>query len=308
MNIVLYGNFVVDYCSEVHHAKSLEALGHKVIRLQETTVTTEQVHYEAIYADMLIWIHSHGFINKGKPMSEVLQNLKERNIPTVAYHLDLYMGLERWREYEGSDYFKVQHFFTVDRLMADWLNEKTSTTGHYIPAGVLHEEAYSLKLPQTNDVIFVGSRGYHKEWPYRPQLIDFLKKEYDTRFKHYGGDGLGVVRGPDLNKLYAQSKIVVGDTLSPNFTYPSYFSDRLFETIGRGGFLIFPYISGLYDYFKPDEIAVYKFGDLEDLKSTINYYLNHENIREKIRERGFKRVLAEHTYCHRWQSIIKIIQ
>ena len=45
-----------------------------------------------------------------------------------------------------------------------------------------------------------------------------------------GGDGLGVVRGEKLNQLYADSKIVIGDSLSLNFDYPGYWSDRIYET------------------------------------------------------------------------------
>lgn len=43
MRIVFLGNFRVDFCSEVHHAKSLESMGHEVVRLQETVATKEQL-------------------------------------------------------------------------------------------------------------------------------------------------------------------------------------------------------------------------------------------------------------------------
>ena len=304
----MFGNFSVDYCSEVHHAKSLEALGHEVIRLQETAAHSDEVLSLSLEADMLVWIHSHGFVVQGRPMIEVLDILKEKNIPTVAYHLDLYMGLERWQEYESSDYFKVQHFFTVDKLMANWLNENTETKGHYLPAGVLHEECYSLDLPKINDVIFVGSKGYHHEWPYRPQLINWLAETYGDRFKHYGGDGLGVIRGIDLNRLYGQSKIVIGDTLCPNYTYPCYMSDRIFETIGRGGFIIHPKIIGMEEFFEINkQVETYDYGNFKALKEKIDYYLTHKQERDIIREAGFKRVHRDHTYMSRWETIINTI-
>lgn len=309
MKIVMFGNFSVSYCSEVHHAISLEALGHHVVRLQETTVSSDEVLAQALQSKMLIWIHSHGFHVKGRPMSEVLEILKAHGIPTVAYHLDLYMGLQRWTEYENSDYFKVQHFFTVDKLMADWLNKNTQTKGYYMPAGVLHEEAYELRLPKEYDVIFVGSRGYHPEWKYRPQLIDWLKNTYGERFHHFGNDGEGVIRGVELNRVYGKSKVVVGDTLCPNFNYPYYFSDRLFETIGRGGFVIFPYIYGIEDMFNLHrELVTYKYGDFENLKKTIDYFIENNEAREQVRQLGFERVRSDHTYLNRWESIIKTLK
>lgn len=309
MKFILYGNFSVPYCSEVHHALSIEALGHKVIRLQETEISTEQVLQQSLDSNGLIWIHSHGFINKGNmKMEQVLDTLKDKGIPTLAYHLDLYMGIERWNEYKNSPYLnKIQHFFTVDKLMAEWLNKNTNTKGHYLPAGVLHEECYSLDLPKRYDVVFVGSKGYHREWGYRPRLIEWLRMTYGDRFYHFGGDGLGVVRGHDLNKLYAQSKVVIGDTLCPNFDYPYYFSDRLFEATGRGAFMIFPYIQGLEDYFRSEELVAYKYNDFAGLKSTIDYYLENDEKRETIRKRGFERTKKDHTYLKRWETILKTL-
>lgn len=308
MRIAIYGNFSVEYCSEVHHSKSLQALGHHVIELQETSISSDFALQTALTCDMFIWIHSHGFQNPGRPMSDVLQILKNRNIPTVAYHLDLYMGLERWQEYQDHDYFKVQHFFTVDRLMADWLNENTDTKGYYIPAGVLHEEAYAMRLPKKYDVIFVGSRGYHHEWPYRPKLIDWLKATYGDRFHHFGNDGEGVVRGIDLNRLYGSTKVVVGDTLCPDFTYPYYMSDRVFETVGRGGFIIHPYIKGIEEFFKlDDELITYPYNDFDELVKLIDYFLTHNEHRQQILERGNYRVKNEHTYRDRWTRIIELL-
>lgn len=308
MKLILYGNDVVDYCSEVHHAKTLKALGHDVLLLNEQKITTDEILTYSLQSDALIWVHSHGFINKGRPMEEVLDILRCNGISTLAYHLDLYMGIARWKEYENSPYMnKLQHFFTVDKLMADWLNKNTRTKGHYIPAGVFHEECYTLDLPKKYDVVFVGSRGYHKEWDYRPKLIGWLRATYGQRFFHFGGDGLGVVRGHELNKLYAESKVVIGDTLCPNFNYPYYFSDRLFEATGRGAFMIFPYIQGLEDYFRSEELVIYKYNDFVGLKETIDYYLHNNEIREQIRKRGFERTKKDHTYLKRWETILKTL-
>lgn len=309
MKFILYGNHSISYTSESHHALSLEALGHTVIRLQETTVTTEEVLRQSLDSDGLIWIHSHGFINQGNiSMLSVLQTLKERNIPTMAYHLDLYMGLERWKEYEGGTYFKVQHFFTVDKLMAEWLNGNTETKGHYLPAGVLESETYVLDMQKKYDVVFVGSRGYHPEWPYRSKLIDWLRATYKDRFYHFGNDGLGVKRGRELNEVYAQSRVIVGDTLCPGFTYPWYFSDRVFETLGRGGFIIHPYIYGIENLFNINtELITYTYNNFRELKQKIDFFIENEDSRETIRKAGHERVLKEHTYRHRWSSIIKTI-
>lgn len=312
MKFVLYGNGEVSYCTEVHHKRSLEALGHEVLLLQENREPTDRVLEESLQADALIWVHSHGFRNPGTmSMDRVLKLLKLAGKPTIAVHLDLYMGLQRWNGYEDSAYMKVQHFFTVDKLMADWFNKNTDTMGHFLPAGVLADECYlgEPTSPHGNDVIFVGSRNYHREWPYRPKLIDWLRSTYGPRFTHVGGDGqTGTVRGDDLNRLYASSKVVVGDSLCLNFDYPFYVSDRPFECLGRGGAMIMPWIRGLDDWFTDGEhLRYYQFGDFDQLRSLIDYYLAHDDEREKMRLAGHEHVKANHTYKVRWQTILDTV-
>jgi hypothetical protein len=159
-----------------------------------------------------------------------------------------------------------------------------------------------------HEIIFTGSKGYHKEFPYRGQLIDWLHSTYGNRFAHYGGGGLPTIRGLELNNLYASVKIVIGDTLCKNFDYPYYFSDRLFEVTGRGGFMIFPYIKGVEDYFRNmDEIALYNYNDFEGLSAMIDNYLVKDEIREAMRFTAFERTKNEHTYTHRLKTILNTI-
>ncbi|MFC9432719.1 glycosyltransferase [Nocardia sp. NPDC057030] len=305
---MLYGNFDVDYCSEVHHAKTLTALGHDVIRLQENRVSADVVLSESLNADMLVWVHTHSFVNTGRPMDEVLVELRRRHIPTVAYHLDLYMGLRRWREYQNSPYMKVQHFFTCDRLMAEWFNANTDTTGHYLPAGVFEPECYLATPGERFDVAFVGSKGYHSEWPYRPQLINWLADTYGDRFRHYGGGGRATVRGAELNQVYADARVVVGDSLCLGYGYPDYWSDRVYETLGRGGFLIHPYVSGMERHFSDGKhLHFYAYNDFAELRHLIDYYLSYPDEADDIRRAGHEHVKAHHTYRDRWTEILDAV-
>lgn len=307
MRIAFLGNFHVPYCSEVHHVKSLEALGHSVVRIQEPQQNANHVFKIAEKCELFIWVHTHGWNTPGMKM--LLQRLKIKGIPTLTYHLDLWKGLNREKDMQKDDYWHIAHFFTVDKLMADHLNKNTQTKGHYVQAGVFDRECTYSPQALENEVIFVGSKGYHEEWKYRPQLIDWLKAAYGDKFKHFGGDGLGVKRGQELNDLYAKTKVVVGDSLCINFDYPHYWSDRVYETLGRGGFLIHPYIKGMEEHFEDGKhLVFYKFGDFEDLKAKIDYYLTHDDEREAIRIAGHEHVKKYHTYMHRWDQILSELQ
>ncbi len=310
--ITFLGNFQVPYSSENHHVKSLESLGHRVNKLQEREVTSSQILKLASKSDLFVWVHTHGWETPGMPMYKVLEALKEDGVPTMTYHLDLWFGLKRQDDLKNDRFYQtIGHFFATDKLMADWFNENTNVVGHFLPAGVFDQECYIHQDydPKNfdHDVIFVGSKGYHPEYPYRPQLINFLRETYGDRFLHVGGDGdTGTVRGHKLNRIYARSKIAIGDTLNINFSYPYYSSDRLFESTGRGGFTIYPNIFGLDAFFEDKkEISFYEHGNLEDLKNKIDYYLKHDAEREAIRLAGHERAKSEHTYVNRWETILK---
>lgn len=276
--------------------------------MQEGEATSEQVLESAQRSQLFVWVHTHGWKTPGILSTvEVLKQLKEQDVPTMTYHLDLWKGIRREQDLINDEFYShIGHFFTVDKLMADWFNEHTDVKGHYLPAGVYAPECYTAPKPQEyyKDVIFVGSKGYHTEWPWRPRLIDWLHDTYGDRFAHFGGDGLGIVRGDKLNRLYADAKVVIGDSLCLNYDYPYYWSDRVYETLGRGGFLLMPYIKGLRDEFNESELATFKFGDMQDLKSKIDFYLDNDLYRETIQKNGFNKVKNHYTYANRWQTVL----
>lgn len=309
--IVFLGNFRVDYSSESHHAKTLESMGHEVIRMQESHASSQDILTEASKADLFIWIHTHGWRTPGRfSMEEVLKVLADYNIPSMTYHLDLWFGLQRQKDLNENPVYKnIQHFFTVDKKMADWFNEKTKVKGHYLSAGVFDQECILKSSHMYRDVVFVGSKKYHPEWQYRPQLINWLGNTYKERFEHYGSGGNPSIRGMELNKLYWGSKVVVGDTLCIDFKYPDYWSDRVYETMGRGGFIIHPYVSGMEREFEDKKhLVFYEYGNFDQLKELIDYYIEHDKEREQIRLAGHQLVKEKYTYKNRWEHILKELE
>jgi hypothetical protein len=308
--ITFLGNFRVDFTTESHHAKTLESLGHTVFRLQESEATSEEILENAVRSNLFVWVHTHRWKTKGqRTMEEVLSILKQKNIPSMTYHLDLWFGLDRQKDLNNNPVYKnIENFFTVDKKMADWFNNNTQVKGHYLSGGVYDKECYYTPSNLEHDVIFVGSKIYHPEWEYRPKLIRFLGRTYQNKFELYGKDGIKSVRGHDLNELYASTKVVVGDTLCINFDYPDYWSDRIYETLGRGGFLIHPYIKGLEREFENKKhLVFYEYGNWDQLKSLVDYYLEHEEEREEIRKSGHELVKNNYTYKNRWEHILKEI-
>ena len=77
---------------------------------------------------------------------------------------------------------------------------------------------------------------------------------------------------------------------------------RTFEVPGCGGFLLTDSVPYLEHYFEPGrEVGVYDGAD--DLVGQITYWLEHDEERAAVAEAGYRRVMVEHTYDRRFESI-----
>lgn len=303
MKIGFIGNFQVPYTTENDRAWSFEKLGHQVIKFQENETNLHDLTNTLESIDVYFYSHTHGW--EIQSLNQFFERCKKRNIPTVSVHLDRWAGLARVSDIGKEATWFTQHIFMADGSPeAVELYNKFNLNWHWLKPGVVERDCYlasadSVRFP--HEIIFVGSRGYHPEYKFRAELIDWLKKTYGDRFGHYGNDGSGVVRGHDLNTLYASAKIVVGDSCFGG--RPFYWSDRVTETIGRGGVLLHPWCEGMGDM----PMTTYENGDLRSLQEAIEYYLSNPEFREGYRIRANEWVKKHETYTNRAQEMLDII-
>lgn len=311
MKIYFVGNFSVPFCSEVHWAKSLEKLGHTITKKQENTIRSGDIAREIIGHDLFLWVRTwEGFVTL-----KDIEDVRALGIVSVNVHLDLFIGISREVTLNTDPRWRTDYVFTADGDPKSQDIFKDHGINHYwLRAGVFDEgcRMFNPNNDQTlqGDIVFVGGgKEYaHKEWPYRRQLIEFLENTYPNQYHKYGHPQR-LVREDDLNQLYANAKIVIGDSLNVGFNHANYWSDRVYETIGRGGFIIHPYIDGLQnDFIDNKEIVFYNYGNFEQLKEKIDYYLSHDEEREIIRRNGFERVKRDHTYLNRMKEMLDIIE
>lgn len=309
LRIAYVGNFQPRHSTENHIRLSLESMGHTVVRLQENQVGCGAILEAARRCDLLLYTRTWGFLEGPKAGRILLAQLAELGVPTASYHLDLYFGLKRQRTIESDPFWMTKYVFTPDGGHDAELR-RAGINHHYLRPGVFGPECVpgTPRADFAHDVVFVGSyAGYHAEWPYRRELVDWLRATYGDRFAHYG-DGR-VVRNEALNDLYASAKIVVGDSLCLGFTHPHYWSDRVYETVGRGGFLIHPHITGMEQEFQSGaHLVYYRFGDFAQLRALIDHYLVREEERRAIAARGQAFVREHCTYAHRLAEALAIIR
>jgi spore maturation protein CgeB len=82
---------------------------------------------------------------------------------------------------------------------------------------------------------------------------------------------------------------------------------RLFEATGVGAFLLTDWKQNLGDMFDVGkELVAYRSS--EECAELIDYYLAHDKEREAIARAGQARTLAEHTYLHRMQEFMRLLE
>jgi hypothetical protein len=309
MHISYVGNFQPNFSTETHVAKAAENLGHTVQRIPEQSLEWLELP-DLVEGELLMWTRTAGF---DPPDSQRQANaLKAVTVPKVGFHLDRWFGLAREATERGPRAPDASPFFThMDLLMtADGGHQDRWAVRHvWSPPGILSDEC-ELGTPQprfTADVGFVGNLiGYgHKEWgPYRQALYDFLRKTYHGRFQLFPGPGRGQIRGRDLADLYATVKVLVGDScLAGGITH--YWSDRIPETTGRGGFLIHPRVEGLAEHY-PD-LVTYGLGNFDELEALIEDALAEPDWRAGNAAINRTRTLEHHTYEHRITALLDLI-
>lgn len=287
-------------------------MGHTVTRLQEDNLTPDDLTkaLESDPGDLFLFTRTWG----QTVQASHLDLLRARGVPTVSYHLDLYLPLARNGGIDSDPFWRTDWVFTPDgdpRSVAEFA--RRGINHRWMPPAVVADECYlAAGVQPSRDVVFVGSGPeYHSEWPYRGELLGWLDKTYGPRFRQYGGR-CRPRRGHQLNRLYAGTKVAVGDALClmrDGIRWRTYTSDRRYEAPGRGAFQIFPRIDGLGDGFKDGANTVlYDYGDWDGLRERIDFYLANDAERERIRAAGHEHVKTHHTYGQRLARMFEILR
>ena len=80
-------------------------------------------------------------------------------------------------------------------------------------------------------------------------------------------------------------------------------NQRVFDVPAAGAFVLTDWRAQMDDLFEPEKEVVF-YRAPEEVPELIKYYLAHPEARARVAAAARKRVLAEHTYAHRLQTII----
>jgi hypothetical protein len=209
---------------EEYIALGFEAIGHTVLRIEDSTPALD-ICAQLKEVNLVLWTK----LRVDNP-SLVVAHCKLRDLKCACWVFDLYFDYHREYQLATHPAFKADYVFTTDGGHQKEF-EALGINHHCVRQGIANSECYLEPLVAPKGVIFVGTDNPMN--PYRTEMISSVKK-YSSEFEWIGRGDPTEVRGTDLNKLYARKKIVIGDSVYS----PRYWSNRIVETLGRGGFLI----------------------------------------------------------------------
>jgi len=148
-----------------------------------------------------------------------------------------------------------------------------------------------LDLPKIYDVSFVGSLTHR-----RKEILETLAGRFRVEFRNIW----------DLEeqvRFFNQSKIVLHINFAPFITTTS-INMRGFDVIGSGTFMLCE-DTVFYKQLEDRKHMVYwRFNDINDLADKIEYYLTHEEEREKIAETGYRFVRENFSVNHSVEELL----
>lgn len=250
----------------------------------------------------------------------MMQIARDRGIPVVGYHLDIWWGLQRQTQVDTEPFFQCDLLITADGGHDDLWAEHAVNHVWFPPAVSAREADFGTPREEMRSKIaFVGSwqGGYHEEHQHRHELVRFLKLNYRNICEFWPKRGEHAVRGQALRDLYASVDIATGDSCFAGSGLARYVSDRLPETTGRGGLLLHPDIEGITDgsewrtgssVWRADEhLLTWEAGNWDQLGARIEWALSHPDERRVIAEAGQRFTSEHHTYDTRMDQLVDLL-
>lgn len=324
VRILQIGNLIPPHSTENHLKEAMEALGHRVATLQEQDIAgwTQVADLVGIrppdrLPEIVVWTRTKS-LTEQVPIEirwNLVNTLRDHDIPLIGVHLDRWWGLARESDLTSGDpYFSpaMTVLFTADGgHNAEWASIEVDHC--WFQPAVSHVEANRQGVWREDlcsPIAFVGSwQDYHPEWAQRRQLIEHLIAKYPDRLALWPMRGQPGIRGQELCDLYESTCIVVGDScLAPakdGTPIKNYWSDRVPETIGRGGFLLHPWVEGIERYYE-DGKHLRLYHSMGELDALIDYYLAHDDERLAIAVEGQRHVRENHTYMNRMREVLNL--
>ncbi|MFC1620751.1 glycosyltransferase [Candidatus Omnitrophota bacterium] len=166
---------------------------------------------------------------------------------------------------------------------------------YYMPQGGSPSILYHRDIPEIYDVGFTGALS-------KASLHNTRRKIFSELFKRYTVSVRNNVRN-NVPEFYSQSKTVLGGS---DFDYELCTSNRFYVALGCGACYVTKHFKGI-ELLAENKKHLLWFKEIKELFDILEYYIKHDSERNKVRQAASRLSLEKHTYKHRLQNILDIV-
>lgn len=280
---------------------AFEKLGHRIM------VVDAKIHPEFSYTAAAEFKPDLIFCSRTMELTEYVKQIKERfkDATICMWNVDTRADINQWEHLFPLIKLVDYYFVVASGLIPEWRRLNPNT--FHLPQG-LQNEIYH-KPEEINeidrrkyfcDVSFAGRDRSHR----RPFLNAVDKMNINFRKWGYGGNPK--IINNEHNKMAFLSRInLCCSGWSENEAYTSV---RNYKVMGAGGFVIELSRRNLGKIFPLDLPGLMgTYVSASDLVQRIRYWLDHEEERKAIAERGHEWAHTNATYTHRIRKALGIM-
>ena len=241
------------------------------------------------------------------------------NTTVIAWWLDSPFRLERSYHDLLETLTFYNHVFIFDKHYLDALKETGLKDVSFLPNCVDDTIFKKNQVDQVDKENYGGQlaylgAGYPRRILILKQLLEFEPRIWGSGYSTFLSANHRKMFNKYLNERiltpYEAVKIYNSTDILLNFHRPQCVhgtNQKVYEIAACGGFQLVHSVGALKEQFSiGNEMICYT--DLDDLKNKIFYYLYNGKERREIAENAYKKVKANHTYTHRIEKLLEVVE
>lgn len=271
-------------------AYALELLGHRVMRVSESTTKPLPI------ADLLLCHHWGRDTGRAPEPIKRYTGLKAFWAFDMIYHND---GAREHRSERNQQWRRNMTVVCNIGFLTDGddISKSRNDKLHWLMQGAdIRTVGYGAATEYQYDILFAGTG--ERCGKKRLSFVREMHQRYGNRFLHVP---YGIYRR-DLADLIASCRLVVAPD-SP--VTDLYWSNRVYMTCGFGACLLHPHCAGLLNHYGSDELTYYT--SRNDLHEKIDNLLKLPEMCAELRKKSLACTLRDHTYVKRCEELLRIV-
>jgi len=299
----IYGEIMKEFGHDVKYMEALHKRESDIIKLDKIRNINPDI----------IFVRTPYYVSHKGISDDTMDYIKSKKIPLVLYstiipQVPYTEQLNIWEKFDV--------LFIINKELCNFL-QKNKLNAHYIPLAFHPSQYYKTISNKKYDISFMGSalkRCKDKRSKYLKELVLKGYRSYIAgRFfdNKIPGHNIEIFRGHDIQRtIYSKTKINLDLPFIDGCSFYKnkyHFKNRFFEIPATGNFLMSIRCPEFLDIFPEDTIGYYD-DNKESLKENIKKYLRDDVIRNKMAKKAYNLVHEKHTFKHRFEKILKILQ